>query len=149
MQTFLPLPDFADSAACLDLRRLGKQRVEAMQILHCILGIASLGWSAHPAVRMWAAYPQALASYGLAICDEWRGRGCFDTAGDEFSRILSTMPDWDDSMWPHWFGEPAFHASHRAALLAKAPEHYSVFGWNETPVIDYVWPTGSPSNALT
>jgi len=33
MQTFLPFPDFAESAKCLDNRRLGKQRVEAKQIL--------------------------------------------------------------------------------------------------------------------
>jgi len=33
MQTFLPYPDLRDSVACLDNKRLGKQRVEAMQIL--------------------------------------------------------------------------------------------------------------------
>ena len=33
MQTFLPYPDFVKSAQCLDYRRLGKQRVEAKQIL--------------------------------------------------------------------------------------------------------------------
>ena len=33
MQTFLPYPDFARSARCLDNRRLGKQRVESYQIL--------------------------------------------------------------------------------------------------------------------
>jgi len=33
MQTFLPYPDFAASSAVLDDRRLGKQRVEALQIV--------------------------------------------------------------------------------------------------------------------
>ena len=33
MQTFLPFPDFQQSAAVLDRVRLGKQRVEALQIL--------------------------------------------------------------------------------------------------------------------
>ena len=33
MQTFLPYPDFARSAQALDMRRLGKQRVEVLQIL--------------------------------------------------------------------------------------------------------------------
>ena len=36
MQTFLPYPDFRQSAACLDYRRLGKQRVEGVQILKAI-----------------------------------------------------------------------------------------------------------------
>ncbi|HET9348893.1 MAG TPA: pyrimidine dimer DNA glycosylase/endonuclease V, partial [Arthrobacter sp.] len=31
MQTFLPFPDFQQSAAALDRARLGKQRVEALQ----------------------------------------------------------------------------------------------------------------------
>ena len=33
MQTFLPYKDIQKSVKCLDYRRLGKQRVEAMQIL--------------------------------------------------------------------------------------------------------------------
>lgn len=33
MQTFLPYPEFIKSAQCLDNKRLGKQRVEAKQIL--------------------------------------------------------------------------------------------------------------------
>ena len=33
MQTFLPHPDFAATARVLDKRRLGKQRVEAIQVL--------------------------------------------------------------------------------------------------------------------
>jgi hypothetical protein len=37
MQTFLPLPDFIESAKVLDYKRLGKQRVEAWQILKAIL----------------------------------------------------------------------------------------------------------------
>lgn len=32
MQTFLPYPDYAESAAVLDLKRLGKQIIEACQI---------------------------------------------------------------------------------------------------------------------
>ncbi len=36
MQTFLPYPDFARSAAVLDPARLGKQRVETLQILRAL-----------------------------------------------------------------------------------------------------------------
>ena len=66
MQTFLPYPDFKQSAACLDYRRLGKQRVEGVQILKAILGEKSLngkpykGWLNHPATLMWKPYPDAL-----------------------------------------------------------------------------------------
>ena len=43
---------------------------------------------------------------------------------------------------PFWLGDPAFHASHRAALLYKDPEYYKKLGWTEEPKIDYVWPVG-------
>ena len=53
MQTFLPYKDFSRSAKVLDRQRLGKQRVEGLQILQCLLGIGSLRWKNHPAVKMW------------------------------------------------------------------------------------------------
>ena len=37
MQTFLPFADFAASAAVLDDRRLGKQRVETLQVLRALV----------------------------------------------------------------------------------------------------------------
>ena len=39
MQTFMPYPDYSESARCLDRQRLGKQRVEAFQILRSPEGI--------------------------------------------------------------------------------------------------------------
>ena len=51
MQTFLPYDDFVKSAKVLDYRRLGKQRVEAMQLLKAISGQG--GWRNHPAALMW------------------------------------------------------------------------------------------------
>lgn len=39
MNTFLPYPSFDESAKCLDYKRLGKQRVEAKQILEINLKI--------------------------------------------------------------------------------------------------------------
>lgn len=55
MQTFLPFADFSKSAACLDDKRLGKQRVECLQILKALqpptrcepckgTGTLSFGW---------------------------------------------------------------------------------------------------------
>lgn len=39
MQTFLPYESYDDSAESLDYRRLGKQRVETLQILMTLLGV--------------------------------------------------------------------------------------------------------------
>lgn len=137
MQTFLPLPNFAASARCLDNRRLGKQRVETLQILKA-LTTPSYGWNNHPATRMWRGHSNALALYGLAICKEWIGRGYRDTCTDKIAAFLS--PDAPTDL-PAWLGSAPFHASHRSNLLRKEPAHYSQFHWTDGPDLPYVWPT--------
>lgn len=82
MQTFLPYPDFAESARCLDNRRLGKQRVEAYQILRALERFDDPqrpGWRNHPAVLMWRGYEDALRLYMNATITEWTGRGFRNT----------------------------------------------------------------------
>ena len=61
MQTFLPHESFKKSFKLLDYRRLGKQRVEAHQILNVLLDrTQTKGWRNHPIVRMWEGYEDAL-----------------------------------------------------------------------------------------
>jgi hypothetical protein len=74
MQTFLPYPDFAESAAVLDSKRLGKQRVEALQVLRAVTRL-TYGWKRHPAVRMWVGYAEGVGAYGTVMCLEWVSRG--------------------------------------------------------------------------
>lgn len=77
MQTFLPFPSLLASAVTLDDRRLGKQRVEAFQILRALV-FPTYGWKHHPAVAMWRGFTPALVGYGLTICREWERRGYAD-----------------------------------------------------------------------
>ena len=88
VQTFLPYPDFAASAAVLDYRRLGKQRVEALQVLRAVTR-AVYGWKRHPVVRMWVTHPEGVAAYGLAVCHEWVQRGHSDTCAATISADLA------------------------------------------------------------
>ncbi|MER7983892.1 MSMEG_6728 family protein [Streptomyces sp. NPDC095817] len=89
MQTFLPYPDFTQSAAVLDQARLGKQRVEALQVLRG-LTVPGYGWRNHPAVRMWTGYEEALVRYGLDVCAMWVADGhadtCAATLAGDFAR---------------------------------------------------------------
>src|SRR3954469_24915446 len=78
MQTFLPVADFADSARLLDSPRLGKQRVETLQVLRA-LELPDYGWASHPVVRMWRGRTPALVAYGLAMVRVWRDRGFADS----------------------------------------------------------------------
>lgn len=136
MQTFLPYPDFHESARVLDRQRLGKQRVEAWQIVRTLTG-QSAGWRHHPAVKMWEGHGPALVTYGIAMCEEWIGRGYKDTLLERFQAIVA--PGWPIHL-PAWIGDEALHASHRANLLRKDPAWYGAFGWTEDPTAPYVWP---------
>ena len=82
MQTFLPYPSFADSARILDRARLGKQRVEALQLLRAVT-IPTYGWRNHPAAKMWRGFVPALTRYGLEMTDAWIERGHADTVRDQ------------------------------------------------------------------
>jgi Pyrimidine dimer DNA glycosylase len=128
MQTFLPFPDFRESAAALDDRRLGKQRVETLQILRALTW-ARYGWRNHPAVRMWRGFTRALVEYGVAVCDEWESRGRADAVrGSLLPFTTPPLPGQvrlrDDGELPPWVGWEEVHASHRAALLRKDPHRY-------------------------
>ena len=78
MQTFLPYASFEASARALDPKRLGKQRVEVIQIVRA-LTVPGYAWSQHPAVLMWKGYEEALGRYGLTMCEIWGELGFGDT----------------------------------------------------------------------
>ncbi|MFY1631850.1 MSMEG_6728 family protein [Solwaraspora sp. WMMB335] len=152
MQTFLPYPDFGACAAVLDARRLGKQRVEALQVLRG-LTVAGYGWRHHPAVRMWRGYEEALVRYGLVICLQWTRSGRADTVAASLRRDLAAARGIDQvreqdqlalaRALPDWLGQPDLHLSHRSALLHKQPDFYRpLFG--DLPVMPYVWPRPAP-----
>jgi hypothetical protein len=137
MQTFLPYADFPRSAQVLDRQRLGKQRVEAKQILNALAGLTA-GWVNHPATRMWRGYEYSLAIYGMTVCAEWQQRGYEDSLFPFFVRVAS---QYDDNGDPPWIGNRAFHRSHKSNLIRKMPEHYGVL-WPKVPDdLPYVWPS--------
>ena len=137
MQTFLPYKDFDQSAECLDRQRLGKQRVECLQILRA-LNDPTYGWRNHPAVKMWKGYSDCLVSYGIAICLEWITRGYKDNC---LIKIQEFRVDFSASTKiPDWLGDNNFHLSHQSNLLRKFPEHYSKH-FDVPCDLEYVWPT--------
>lgn len=149
MQTFLPYADFAASAEVLDPRRLGKQRVEVLQVMRAIT-IPGYGWRHHPTAKMWRGYEEALAAYGAAVCDEWCRRGYADTCDVKIRQELATLgitevrsqADLERAGGlPPWLGDEAYHRSHRSSLLNKDPAWYGRFFDDVPPDLPYVWPT--------
>ena len=137
MQTFLVCSDFADSAVYLDRQRLGKQRVEAKQILLALQHPKSYGWQKHPAVKMWRGYAYALAQYGVAVCKEWRARGYKDSLLPFFEDAITVLPA---SAPPPWVSDPAFHRAHQSNLVRKLPGYYVQAFPGVPPDLPYVWP---------
>jgi len=122
VQTFLPFPDFEQSARSLDQKRLGKQRVEWIQVLRGLV-VEGYGWRNHPAVLMWKGFEEALGRYSFTCCAVWVEAGAL----------------------PPWLGDEAFHLSHRAALVRKDPKFYGPRFPDVPDDLPYVWPTREPS----
>ncbi|HEX8518775.1 MAG TPA: MSMEG_6728 family protein [Pseudonocardia sp.] len=149
MQTFLPYPDFTASVAALDSKRLGKQRIEALQVLRALTR-ETYGWKRHPAVRMWVGHAEGVAAYGVASCLEWAVRGGADTvagtiAVDLAAAGLPSVPRTQeelarDGALPDWIGDERVHTSHRAALVRKDPGFYGALFPGVDPELPYFWP---------
>lgn len=121
------------SAKSLDYRRLGKQRVEAYQILKTLK--EGSRWVNHPAVKMWKGYEECLKVYTNVMIAEWKRRGYNNNM--EFFEI-----DWKIYYEPWWLGNENFHRAMRARLIEKLPEHYLPLfpddkGFNDGK---YLWP---------
>lgn len=151
MQTFLPFESFAETAAVLDRRRLGKQRVEVLQILRALTRV-DYGWKSHPAVLMWKGYEEALGAYGRAMVDAWTALGFADTTWESITTELSEIGitdvrDQDElrrtGALPPWLGDPALHTSHQASLVRKDPKHYRPRFPDVDEETPYHWPVRS------
>jgi hypothetical protein len=147
VQTFLPYADFLASAKVLDQKRLGKQRVETVQVLRG-LTTPGYGWRHHPAVKMWRGYEEGLVRYGLDVVAVWTETGRADTTA------ATLITDWGGGPevrtqealeklgeLPPWLGDEDVHRSHQSALLRKDPETYRpLFGPDVPDDLPYVWP---------
>ncbi len=132
MQTFLPYKSFKNSLQSLDWRRLGKQRVEAHQILNVLLGrTTTKGWVNHPITKMWKGYEPALQLYFNMCVEEWVSRG--------YNNNMKLEEITEPIVFPNWLGNDLIHSSHRANLLRKDKEYYSKFMWNEDSSNPYCW----------
>lgn len=132
MQTFLPYQNFFKSLRCLDNKRLGKQRVEAMQILSALEPGSTSRWRNHPAVRMWQGYEAALEAYHNIAILTWIDRGFNNTM-----KLKAADPELIEI--PPWLTE-TFCKAHRSNLLRKDPIFYGKYGWNVPDNLDYIWP---------
>lgn len=150
MQTFLPYQDFRMTVECLDLQRLGKQRVENLQVLMALTGLSN-GWRRHPTVLQWSGNLKYLLHYHFEVCSEWKMRGYEDTCFDKFCTIYNHIPDHNSSVDilevslgrsvpPWWLGKEVYHKSHQSNLIRKNPVFYGPKFPELTGELPYQWP---------
>lgn len=82
---------------------------------------------------MWEGYEPALELYRDTMIIEWVRRGYANT-------MLMRAQVIGKVELPQWFGNAAFHDSHKSNLLFKNPRHYREFGWDVSWFLEYVWP---------
>lgn len=138
MQTFLIDWDPSVVGMTLDVKRAGKQRVEAMQIF-LALTRPRYGWQAHPAVRQWRGHRGWLCLYGIDLCAAWRARGFRDSLLPWFAEAALGISDLAEFTPPPWWGRDDIRTSHRAVLVAKAPEFYGRLWPGVEPAAGVVW----------
>lgn len=139
IQTFLPYPkDFERTALCLDYRRLGNQRMEALVVLQTCLSDDPGGWQNHPCVKMWKGHEYTLARYGHTLSQVWASKGYTDNLGTIFAQYLGTLPV---TPIPEWLDNPFIRKSHRSNLVRKLPSHYRQYWPRISDDLPYWWPT--------
>ncbi len=130
MQVFRPYIDHRRSAGFLDNLRLGKQRIEAKQVILAILRkLGALkdgrrGWLNHPVVLMYFnnghPYLEDLTRYFYAVVDEWVRRGFVNNVSMGNIELLLSNVDHED-------GTPVTEVmarEYRRVLLLKDPCYY-------------------------
>lgn len=148
----MPEPSFVLSMERLDKLRLGKQRVEAAQILEILVDKPFLPnsmrngfskkyavWMRHPCVNQWRGHEEWLKKYLACAIGEWESR-------DYVNNI--SIPKYDLSLQPPppWLGYEFFHRTHRSNLIRKFPAHYKSFWPTEFDDLDYYWPSQHPDH---
>jgi len=135
VQTFMTRSNYAEVAQQLDDKRLGKQRVEAYQIVKALRGDYNDtgAWVNHPATVMWRGHVGALCEYGTAMCYEWLDRGYSDSLLFQFKNATDK-----NTSSPWWVNNQLLHMTHQSNLTRKLPEYYG--GFQVPSNIPYVWP---------
>jgi hypothetical protein len=136
MQTFMQHQSYKLVAQELDDKRLGKQRVEAYQIVKALRGdyADSGAWENHPATVMWRGYEHQLGWYGFYICEEWIKRGHKDSLIQHFIKLIESSPS---TSLPWWVTNSILNLTHQSNLKRKDSKHYQYNIPNDMP---YIWP---------
>jgi len=130
------------NAKNLDNRRLGKQRIEGLQIASCLLE-KETRWKNHPAVKMWGGYEGFLINYYLEeIFKEWELKGFKNDKCElwyEKLKFISNNQIVILILKPAWLTSE-FIEAHRSNLIRKDYDFYKSLFPNTIEGLSYIWP---------
>lgn len=153
MRTYLPYSDFAQCAECFTMKRLTKQRHDALEILYLLSGRnhperGDRFMYNSPPKKVWQHCPLVLIQYGLALCAEYEKRtGKPDpvrsrfVARDEWFRRRGGITVRQETL-PKYFESETMQRSHRAILARQDAAHYAKYGFERDPDDEkiFYWP---------
>jgi len=147
MQTFFTRTSLVRSLDDLDDARLGKQRVEGLQIIQTLTGMSE-AYKNHPVMFMWQSYESALIIYTMMACLAWQRRGFADTTFWKVARITEALEKQDAFYYerPPWLDDVDFLRSHRSNLIRKLPERYGPLFKRTPSDMPYLWPVVDPDD---
>jgi hypothetical protein len=153
MQTYVTDLNMRKNADNLDFRRLGQNRVEALDVLCLNLELSQYyrpayweflvqRYSNHPVVHMWKGHGAYLHFYTYYLLKKWRKLGYSNA---------KCWPKWKEIsiLFPHniaYYGgpppwlTPEFVDMHRAYLIRKDPGYYRKIWPNVDESIPFVYP---------
>lgn len=134
--TFVTHDDPRETAKLLDRARLGKQRLEAKQIIDILSNVpmknsTKVSSRKHPAIDMWQGHIVALKFYFNCITKRWIKRGYKNTMElydiKETKELLTEIETKTPKLFPWWFFCPLLQLSHQCSLYRKNNEYYSKY----------------------
>lgn len=150
VQTWLPYPNYAESARVLDTRRLSRQRVEVVEIMDVLHEVNQQSeYYDHPVIEMWRGYEPQLCEYGMVMCEEYQTRNR-TRAGKIVNTRVTDLISWHldcatsgefTLSKPPWFGDVQLHLSHQSNLVRENPDHYWKFFSGVPNDLPVIWPT--------
>jgi hypothetical protein len=152
--TWLPYPDFQESAAHLHKDDLAIQRWNILELAEWyhkvdpdrspIADNQRHNLDDHPITEMWEGHVLQLVTFGLVCCDVYSQiKGDRDPLVEQFMYHMDCANTEEADMTkPSWFGDVEVHLSHRAELLRMRPKYYSAY-FMPDQVRHMVWPKSS------
>jgi len=142
VNTFITYSDLKKNFKILDYKRLGKQRLEAKQILNVLEGKQE-GYKNHPIVKMWQDHIPGLKVYLNYCIDEWVSRGYNNTMQKETIDLSENDVDNEIDLLPWWCFNKQVQNTHKASLIRKDPDYYipkfQDFDMKKYIIHGYIW----------